>query len=70
MRKREKLVKNWMTREVVTISPSASLPEAHRLMADNDIRRLPVIKLECLHSFLFWRANFATFFCQDVVNSV
>ena len=44
MRKREELVKNWMTRDVVTISPDASLPEAHRLMTRNNIRRLPVIK--------------------------
>jgi CBS domain-containing protein len=44
MRKREELVKDWMTREVVTISPEASLPEAHRLMTGNNIRRLPVIK--------------------------
>jgi acetoin utilization protein AcuB len=44
MRKREELVKDWMTREVVTISPDASLPEAHRLMTGNNIRRLPVIK--------------------------
>ena len=44
MRKREELVKNWRTRDVVTISPDASLPEAHRLMTRNNIRRLPVIK--------------------------
>lgn len=44
MRKREELVKDWMTREVVTVSPDASLPEAHRLMSDNNIRRLPVLK--------------------------
>ena len=41
--KRE-LVKNWMTRNVVTIDPDTSLPEAHKLMTDNGIRRLPVIK--------------------------
>jgi acetoin utilization protein AcuB len=29
---------------VVTISPDASLPEAHRLMTNHNIRRLPVIK--------------------------
>jgi len=44
MRKREELVKDWMTLEVVTISPDASLPEAHRLMTNHNIRRLPVIK--------------------------
>ena len=44
MRKREELVNDWMTQAVVTISPEASLPEAHRLMTGNNIRRLPVIK--------------------------
>ena len=44
MKKREELVKDWMIREVVTVSPDASLPEAHRLMSDNNIRRLPVLK--------------------------
>lgn len=44
MRKREQLVKDWMTSKVVTIPHSASLPEAHRLMKENNIRRLPVVK--------------------------
>ena len=44
MRKREKLVKDWMTAEVVTVSPDTSLPEAHRLMTSKEIRRLPVLK--------------------------
>lgn len=41
--KRE-LVKDWMTRDVLTITPDTSLPEAHRLMTNNNIRRLPVVK--------------------------
>ena len=41
--KRE-LVKDWMTREVVTVAPDTNLPEAHRLMSDNQIRRLPVME--------------------------
>jgi CBS domain-containing protein len=40
--KRE-LVKNWMTRDVVTVTVDTPLPEAHRLMTDRKIRRLPVI---------------------------
>jgi CBS domain-containing protein len=36
-------VKDWMTREVVTISPEMTLPEAHRLMEEKKIRRLPVV---------------------------
>jgi CBS domain-containing protein len=38
------LVKDWMTRHVVTITPETSLPEAHRLMTDKKIRRLPVLE--------------------------
>ena len=41
---RRELVKNWMTSDIVTIDPDTSLPEAHKLMSDNGIRRLPVIK--------------------------
>jgi CBS domain-containing protein len=41
--KRE-LVKDWMTREVVTITPQVTLPEAHHLMTNHRIRRLPVVK--------------------------
>jgi CBS domain-containing protein len=37
------LVRDWMTRDPVTISSDTSLPEAHRLMTDHDIRRLPVV---------------------------
>lgn len=37
------LVKDWMTREVVTIGPDATLADAHRLMSDRRIRRLPVM---------------------------
>jgi CBS domain-containing protein len=39
----QELVKNWMTREVVTIRPDTTLPEAHRIMSDRNIRRLPVV---------------------------
>ena len=36
-------VKHWMTRDVITISPDTSLHEAHRLMTEKRIRRLPVV---------------------------
>lgn len=40
----QELVKDWMSRELITINvESCCLPKAHRLMADNHIRRLPVI---------------------------
>lgn len=40
---RKELVKHWMTRDVVTISPDTPLPEAHRLMSEKQIRRLPIV---------------------------
>lgn len=40
----QELVKDWMTAEVVTITPDTTLPEAHRLMTDKRIRRLPVVE--------------------------
>jgi acetoin utilization protein AcuB len=38
------LVKDWMTRNPITITEDTSLTEASRLMKDNDIRRLPVVE--------------------------
>jgi CBS domain-containing protein len=42
---KQELVKNWMTREVITITPETALPEAHRLMTAKKIRRLPVMDM-------------------------
>jgi acetoin utilization protein AcuB len=42
------LIKDWMTRDVQTITPDTTLPEAHRLMTQNNIRRLPVLDGERL----------------------
>lgn len=36
-------VRDWMSKDVVTISPTQSLPEAHDLMKKHKIRRLPVV---------------------------
>ncbi|MGD8584411.1 MAG: CBS domain-containing protein [Chloroflexota bacterium] len=41
---KQDLVKDWMTHDVITIAPETTLPEAHRLMADYQIRRLPVLE--------------------------
>jgi acetoin utilization protein AcuB len=41
---KQELVKDWMTRDVVTIIPDTTLPDAHRLMDEKGIRRLPVLK--------------------------
>ncbi|HNB53598.1 MAG TPA: CBS domain-containing protein [Anaerolineales bacterium] len=39
-----RLVKDWMTENVVTIAPDASVQEAHQLMREKSVRRLPVVK--------------------------
>lgn len=36
-------VRQWMSSDPVTITPETTLPEAHRLMMEHSIRRLPVI---------------------------
>lgn len=38
------LVKDWMSSNVVSIDPSSRISEAHQLMKDRKIRRLPVVK--------------------------
>ena len=37
------LVGEWMTSEVISVSPKASLIDVKRLMSSNHIRRLPVV---------------------------
>jgi len=39
----KKLVRNWMTADPVTITDDVSLIDAHNLLVEHDIRRLPVI---------------------------
>jgi len=41
---KQQLVKDWMTKDVITATPDTTLPEAHRLMSENNIRRLPVVE--------------------------
>ncbi len=40
---KNELVKDWMTRDVITVSPQTSLSEAHHIMQQYGIRRLPVV---------------------------
>jgi CBS domain-containing protein len=37
------LVKDWMTRKVITVDIHTALPDAHKLMRSHKIRRLPVL---------------------------
>lgn len=41
---RLELVKDWMSREVITAVPTTGLLEADALMRENKIRRLPVVE--------------------------
>jgi acetoin utilization protein AcuB len=38
------LLKNWMTRDPITVDPDASMMDAEQLMKENSIRCLPVMK--------------------------
>ena len=37
------LVQDWMTKKVITVDVRTPLPDAHKLMRTNKIRRLPVM---------------------------
>ncbi|NLY42336.1 MAG: CBS domain-containing protein [Desulfovibrionales bacterium] len=37
------IIKDWMTKDVITIDPEASMMRAAKLMKEKDIRRLPVV---------------------------
>jgi CBS domain-containing protein len=37
------MVREWMTSPVISVLPETSISEAHRLMKDHGIRRLPVV---------------------------
>lgn len=39
-----RLVRDWMTPHPISIDPKTTLPDAHRLMQDSHIRRLPVVE--------------------------
>lgn len=39
-----KLVRDWMTPNPITINTKTTLPEAHKLMREAHIRRLPVVE--------------------------
>lgn len=41
---KQELVMDWMTSNPITITPETTLPKAHRLMMEHNIRRLPVMK--------------------------
>lgn len=40
---KKELVRDWMSSDVITITPTTTLPEAHQIMTNEEIRRLPVV---------------------------
>ena len=40
---KKELVSDWMTQDVITVKPGTTLPQAHQIMMDEEIRRLPVV---------------------------
>ena len=40
---KKELVQDWMTKDVIAVTPMTSLPEAHQIMMNEEIRRLPVV---------------------------
>lgn len=38
------LVKDWMSKNVLTVNPKTPIAEAYRLMKERKVRRLPVVK--------------------------
>ncbi|HFQ93491.1 MAG TPA: CBS domain-containing protein [Anaerolineae bacterium] len=40
---KHEFVRDWMTRDVITVTPETPLPEAHQIMMNEEIRRLPVV---------------------------
>jgi acetoin utilization protein AcuB len=48
------LVGNWMTPDPVTVTPETTLPTAHRLMKEKNIRRLPVVHEGKLVGIVTW----------------
>jgi len=40
---KKELVQEWMTADPITVQPDTTLPEAHQIMSNEEIRRLPVV---------------------------
>jgi acetoin utilization protein AcuB len=49
---KEQLVRDWMTPNPMTISPTTTLPQAQQLMMERSVRRLPVVWQEKLVGIL------------------
>ena len=45
------LIREWMTKDVITVTPDTSMLKASKLMKDHNIRRLPVLDGKHVASF-------------------
>lgn len=41
---KQALVRDWMSKDVLTVDPKTPIAEAYRLMKERKVRRLPVVK--------------------------
>jgi acetoin utilization protein AcuB len=59
-------VKNWMTRNIITVTPDTSLMQAIELMKTNSIRHLPVSKEQELYG-LVTESNLRQYFLSEIL---
>lgn len=62
-------VKNWMAKDVISISPQASISEAIELMHRHSIRHLPVIKNNSMQG-LVTESNLRQYFFPSMVHKL
>lgn len=48
MQLKEILVRDWMTSDIVSVTPDTPIAQAHQIMKKNHIRRLPVVQDDIL----------------------
>ncbi|TVR21187.1 MAG: CBS domain-containing protein [Anaerolineaceae bacterium] len=48
MQLKEILVRDWMTADIVSVTPETPIAQAHQIMKKNHIRRLPVVEGDVL----------------------
>jgi len=41
---KQALIRDWMSKDVLTVDPKTPIAEAYRLMKERQVRRLPVVK--------------------------
>lgn len=59
-------VKNWMTKNLITVTPETSLMKAIELMRSNSIRHLPVAKDKEIYG-LVTESNLRQYFLSDIL---